>query len=383
MAGGRRTSGNREVVAALRDITDRKKRREALERSQRSLAEAQRVAHLGSLEFDMASGSVEASDEALRIFGIARDEYLGRDTILERTHPGDRQQLIDGTRAVLESRLPRELEFRVIHPDGSIHIVHDRVAVIPGPDGETVRLLGTVRDVTEQRQIEREMTELKSHLQSSAELERLRLAQDLHDGPMQELYGASYRLEEISESSAPDLQEPLRDINKQIQGTIHELRDMAKELRPPSISSFGLEKAIRAYVEDFQDKHPNINLHLSLAQDRQLLPENMRLTLFRVFQQALTNVLRHSRASEVRVRFTLDAEEVRLVVSDNGAGFDVPPNWMSFVRQGHYGLAGAAERVSALGGILLVESRPEEVTTVTAIIPWSPDGEQTSMAALQ
>ena len=211
----------------------------------------------------------------------------------------------------------------------------------------------------------------------------MRLAQDLHDGPMQELYGASYRLEEISESSAPDLQEPLRDINKQIQGTIHELRDMAKELRPPSISSFGLEKAIRAYVEDFQDKHPNINLHLSLAQDRQLLPENMRLTLFRVFQQALTNVLRHSRASEVRVRFTLDAEEVRLVVSDNGAGFDVPPNWMSFVRQGHYGLAGAAERVSALGGILLVESRPEEVTTVTAIIPWSPDGEQTSMAALQ
>ena len=86
----------------------------------------------------------------------------------------------------------------------------------------------------------------------------------------------------------------------------------------------------------------------------------MRLALFRVFQQSLTNVLRHAEATEVQVRFSFDAEEAHLEISDNGKGFEVPANWIEFVRQGHYGLAGAAERVSALGGTLTVESRTGE-----------------------
>ena len=359
------------VVAAIRDITDRKQRQAALVRSERSLAEAQSVARLGSLEYDLITGALEASDEALRILGMSRIEVTGSDTVLARMHPADRQWVRERTQAVLQSHTPEEFEFRVLLPDGTVRIVHDRVAPYFDPDGKPSRILGTVQDVTEQRLREQEMTELKSHLQSSVELERLRLAQDLHDGPMQELYGASYRLEELRDVADPAVKAALAEVNQDLQGTISELRAMAKELRPPAISNFGLEKAIRSYVEDFQVKHPNINLRLSLAKDHQLLPENMRITLFRVFQQALANVLRHSQASEVEVRFSLDAEEARLVVSDNGAGFQVPPNWMSFVRQGHYGLAGAAERVNALGGILLVESEPRQSTTITAVIPWS------------
>ena len=84
------------------------------------------------------------------------------------------------------------------------------------------------------------------------------------------------------------------------------------------------------------------------------------MTLFRVFQQSMMNIVRHAEASEVQVRFTLDAEEARLEVADNGKGFEVPPNWIKFARQGHYGLAGAAERVSALGGLLIVESEPHK-----------------------
>jgi signal transduction histidine kinase len=279
---------------------------------------------------------------------------------------------VEATNAAMQNHAPGELEFRVILPDGRVRIVHDRVLPFYDEEGNAVRVLGTVQDVTEQREAEKEVAELKSHLQSSVELERLRLAQELHDGPMQELYGSSYRLDELLDSADLDTRPALQEVNAEIRQTISELRAIAKELRPPAISNFGLEKAIRSYVEDFHEKHPSITLRLSLAQDRQLLPENVRLTLFRVFQQALTNVLRHSQATEVRVRFTVDAEEARLEVTDNGAGFSVPPNWMGFVRQGHYGLAGAAERVNALGGVLLVESQPEQSTTVTAIIPWSP-----------
>ncbi|HTO99961.1 MAG TPA: PAS domain S-box protein [Anaerolineales bacterium] len=374
-------NGAMVVVAAIRDVTDRRKRQAALVRSERSLSEAQQVARLGSLEFDVLTGGIDASEEALRILGVERAELRTSESVLERMHPEDRQRVREQTQSVLQTRVPAEFEFRVLLPDGSERIVHDRVAPFFDPHGKPTRILGTIQDVTELRQTERDMNELKNHLQSSVELERLRLAQDLHDGPMQELYGASYRLDELGDSADEDLKDGIEEVSDQIQGTIDELRSIAKELRPPSISSFGLEKAIRSYAEDFEQKHSNIALRLSLARDHQLLPETIRLTLFRVFQQALANVLRHSQATEVSVRFALDAEEARLVISDNGQGFVVPANWMSFVRGGHYGLAGAAERLNALGGMLLVESHPQQSTTITAVVPWSRAAQNTKASA--
>jgi signal transduction histidine kinase len=292
-----------------------------------------------------------------------------------RMHPDDEPRVVQGTYKALDSHTVADMEFRVIRPDGSLRIVQDRVQGLYDENGKPLGMIGTVQDVTEQRQAEKELAELRNHLQTNVELERLRLAQELHDGPMQDLYGSSYRLEELVGAADPELQSQLQQINDEIQQTISGLRAIAKELRPPAISNFGLEKAIRSYVEDFREKYPNVKLLLSLAQDRQMLPETMRLTLFRVFQQALANVVRHSKASEVRVRFSLDAEEARLEITDNGLGFAVPPNWMGFVRHGHYGLAGAAERVHALGGLLLVDSAPQRSTTVTAVIPWTPGPE--------
>ncbi len=362
--------GGPVVVAAMRDVTERRKREAALVRSERSLAEAQRVALLGSIEYDLLSGTVEASEEALRILGLAREQVTGSASIQAIIHPDDLPAVLAQTQTVLTTHEPKEFEFRVIRPDGRVRIVHDRVAPFSSPEGEPTRLLGTIQDVTEQREAEQEMSELKSRLQSSVELERLHLAQDLHDGPMQDLYGASYRLDELQRLAGADLRVGLEEVSHQVQHTISELRDIARELRPPAISTFGLEKAIRSYAHDFQEKHPNIRLELSLAHDHQLLPEETRLTLFRVLQQALANVLRHSQADAVRIRFSLDAEEARLIIADNGRGFHVPGNWIGFVRHGHYGLAGAAERLNALGGRLLVESEPDRSTVITAIVPW-------------
>ena len=240
-----------------------------------------------------------------------------------------------------------------------------------GGDNTLAYFVGIVENITDQKQTELEMAELRRHLESNIEVERLRLAQELHDGPMQELYGVSYRLEELHAQMDGLWSGKLKEMNDDIQKTLQRLRTLAADLRPASISDFGLEKAIRSYVEDFQHKYPICNIKLSLAQDRQLLPENMRMTLFRVFQQSMMNIVRHAQASEVQVRFTLDAEEARLEVVDNGKGFEVPPNWVKFARQGHYGLAGASERVSALGGLLIVESEPTNQTVVRAVVPWS------------
>lgn len=231
-------------------------------------------------------------------------------------------------------------------------------------------VVGIVENITEQKRIELEMAELNNRLQASMELERLRLAQELHDSPMQSLYSAIYRIEELRSHADPKLKEALGDVKQHIQNVLQDLRATAKELRPPTIFNFGLENAIRSHANDIVEKHPNLNVHLSLAHDRQILPEKVRLALFRIFQQSLANVIRHARATEVHVRFAFDAEEANLEITDNGRGFVVPQNWIDFVRQGHYGLAGAAERANALGGVFTVQSKPGHSTTIRVIIPW-------------
>ena len=92
--------------------------------------------------------------------------------------------------------------------------------------------------------------------------------------------------------------------------------------------------------------------------------------LFRVFQGSMANAVRHAQPTEIKVSFTFDAEEACVEVTDNGKGFTVPANWMRMVRQGHYGLAGMAERVGAAGGKLTVESQPGAPTKVKAALPW-------------
>jgi signal transduction histidine kinase len=133
----------------------------------------------------------------------------------------------------------------------------------------------------------------------------------------------------------------------------------------------GLEKAIRSHAADFMEKYPNIDIHLALATDFQLLSEDVRLVLFRIYQQSMMNVVRHADAHRVEIRFTFDAEEARLEIEDDGRGFVVPARWITFVRQGHYGLAGMAERVAALNGSFEVLSQPGSGTQLRVIIPRS------------
>lgn len=264
-------------------------------------------------------------------------------------------------------------EHRTVHRDQSIVWAKTFFTVVKnsGEDNGPAFIAGVVENITEQKRLALEMTELKDRLQNSMELERLRLAQELHDNPMQVLYSASYRLEELRTKVDPELGESLKGVKNIIQDVLHDLRATAKELRPPTIFSFGLENAIRSHAYDVQEKHPDIQIHLSLAHDQQSLPDSVRLALFRVLQQALGNVIRHAEATEVHIRFSFDAEEAHLEISDNGKGFEVPANWIDFVRQEHFGLAGAAERVSALGGVLHVESQLGKSTAVKVTIPWN------------
>jgi signal transduction histidine kinase len=101
--------------------------------------------------------------------------------------------------------------------------------------------------------------------------------------------------------------------------------------------------------------------------DGQSLPERQRLALFRIYQQALANVVRHSAATQVDVRFTHTPEETVLEVQDNGVGFQAPERWITLAREGHLGLVGASERAEAIGGKLEVITSPGEGALIRVV----------------
>lgn len=232
------------------------------------------------------------------------------------------------------------------------------------------------------RRLEREReeaVEVRRRLLAAREQERLRLAQELHDGPLQELHAL-----QLAVSRGP---RALGDLERDLGSLVADLRSVCTRLRSPVLQLFGLEEAIRDHAETARREHPGVELELDLrlgppsAGDD--LGADLRLALFRVFSEALSNALRHGQPRRIRVALeAADAADraegrkpspstpgIRLTVADDGCGFTVSEGWIEAARHGHLGILGMAERVDALGGRLDVVSTPGDGTRVVAVVP--------------
>jgi signal transduction histidine kinase len=203
-----------------------------------------------------------------------------------------------------------------------------------------------------------------------AEEERTRVASDLHDGPIQRLTALTLRLEVAKVAAGRGDPEAAQDAIAQVQTQIGEeiglLRQLMSELRPPVLDERGLMDALRDHAANIEKA---TGLVVSVERGSEtldgVLPE-VETVLYRIVQEALTNVVKHAGATSVRIRFLDSAEFVRLEVSDDGAGFDAS---RSAPAAGHFGLVAMRERAEMVGGSLAVDSRPGEGTTVRAWVP--------------
>ena len=216
--------------------------------------------------------------------------------------------------------------------------------------------------------------QLPRYIVEQIEGERLRLAQDLHDGPIQDLFFVYYQLMEwiqgFDQAEILKLKAgELNKINQTVHRVINQLRFISGELRPPTLIPFGLEKAIRSHVQTVFHADPNVTLHFDLMTDGQRLPENIRLDLFRIYQHAISNVLQHAQASEIWIQFHFNQQEVVLEVADNGHGFAPPTNWDELVLTGHFGLVGKIQRAESIGGRCEIQSHPGRGTKIRVTIP--------------
>ncbi|MCV7281945.1 GAF domain-containing sensor histidine kinase [Mycolicibacterium flavescens] len=200
------------------------------------------------------------------------------------------------------------------------------------------------------------------------ELERRRLAGDIHDGISQRLVTLSYRLDAAANSDDTGVvAEQLGKARELVELTLQEARAAISGLRPPVLDDLGLAGGLASLARSI----PQIGIDVDLAEKR--LPDHIELALYRIAQECLQNVVKHARATSARLTFSVERGDTgtvaRLEIVDDGVGFDTFEHPLGGDEMGGYGLLSMAERAEIVGGRLNIRSRPGAGTAVTATIP--------------
>ncbi len=253
-------------------------------------------------------------------------------------------------------------------------------------DGETFtaadrRILKTLADQSEialnnvllvemlRRQLD-DIRETQHQLLRSREEERTRLARDLHDGPVQVLVGLNMQLGLLLNSLGDAKIQPdgLAAMRAEVRALLSELRQVCAELRPPMLDTIGLGAAIHTLAEEWAAQC-EVRVALDLPPDAALrsLPDDVAVNLYRVVQEALSNIAHHAEAQLTTIRLAWERACLVLTIRDDGRGFVVPANLRDLTANGHFGLVGMQERAALIGGAWTVDSTPGRGTTVRVV----------------
>lgn len=213
---------------------------------------------------------------------------------------------------------------------------------------------------------------LSQRLMEVQEIERRRLAHDLHDEIGQALTIVKMNLQTMQRlSDTSGIAVPLQDSKAVIDQILHHVRDLSLDLRPLLLDDLGLVPAIRWYLTR-QAERTGWTIDVEVDDALPPLSQSMATACFRIIQEALTNIMRHSQATRVSISLQQQAGDLRLLVHDNGSGFDVR-NALNHSANGQStGLLGMQERVRFLNGTISIESNPGEGTDIRVCIPFSP-----------
>ena len=226
-------------------------------------------------------------------------------------------------------------------------------------------------DVTEEEHRAREQRAYATHLVTVQEDERRRLAQDLHDDPLQTLTYLVRMLEHLADDArlGPDLAALVRRDSELATEVVDALRTVIHGLRPPVLDDFGAVAALRQLVDEVRARC-GISIRMRVSGDQVRLSAQCELTVYRVAQEALSNVVRHAKATHTRVDLHF-GEQVVLTVTDDGCGIPAPSS-TSASSGGRLGLIGMRERVTLVGGSLEVHPLAPHGTRVRATVPGAP-----------
>lgn len=352
------------MVGVCMDIEERKEAELEYIRSQRRLEVALESARGGMWDWDVGSGEARHTEFYYHMLGVESAAGQQTNTLWStRVHPEDLRRVRAALQDVVEGRKQLyEAEYRLRHEDGTWRWILDR-ARAPERDarGRATRMVGFLVDVTERKRLEREIIEI-------ANREQQRIGSDLHDGLGQELTGIALMLRGVAaqlrkESSAArhDVEDVIGLVNNAIEST----RTLARGLSPVSGERGGLAAALQTLAARASERY-GVRVRLSANFTGPLrLSETAATHVYRIVQEALTNVIRHSHATEVEIGLEITGGELQLRVDDNGRGFEQPPP----DSEGGLGLKIMRYRAQMLGGDLILESGMQGGASVRCSCP--------------
>jgi PAS domain S-box-containing protein len=250
--------------------------------------------------------------------------------------------------------------------------LHFTASPIKNKDGEIMGAIETLQDITDQKQLQENMHFYAQLVTKAQEEERKRLARELHDEVSSSLLLLTQGLDAIISSNRPRqsqaLKEKLETLHSQAVEALEYVRRYAQDLRPRILDDLGLLPALE-WIADDVEKNYGIKAHVEVTGNERSIPAEVQLLLFRIAQEALTNIGRHAEASTAMVKLEFGDDTITMTVSDNGKGFELPPRMEDLPKVGRLGLMGMSERAWLLRGTLEIKSELNKGTQVVTKVP--------------
>ena len=373
------------------EVTERKRAEEEIQRREAQLVEAQRIARLGSYEWDLRTNTVRRSEELYRIFGLLPHEFEPTyEGYLARVHPDDRATTKEIIDQAFGGGQPFDFEERIVWPDGSVRMLHSQGQFSFDDNQRPLKLIGICQDITERKQVEQQLRaanvalaeELKERTRAETEIqaltarlitaqeeERTRLARELHDDLSQQIATLSIAASNLKKDIAPANAEA-RAQSERIQQKLIQLaegvRRLSHNLHPAVLEYSGFGAALQSYCSEFSTL-TGMTIFFRAEGSFERLPTDVALCLYRIAQEALQNVLKHAQVDHAHVAVMSSGESVCLTITDEGIGIDALSR---SIPQG-LGLLNIKERTRLVKGALRIESQPKSGTTLSVTVPIS------------
>lgn len=246
-------------------------------------------------------------------------------------------------------------------------------------DGKPVLIIGTGIDVTQRKRITRELeikeknlSKLSTQLIQAQEEERGRIAKELHDEQGQALTAIQINLKElqydIEDGDADQIAYRLEDSKQMVEASLSQIRSLSHELRPTLLDDIGLVAAIRWFLNQLS-RRMSIKIEFKVTGDETRLTSDIEIVIYRVVQEASTNITKHAQTSTASVTINFQKQKITIAIRDDGMGFDWDPSDVDLQNAG-IGLIGMQERIKLVNGSFFVDSKRGKGTTIMFTIPY-------------